>query len=416
MPIVNAFSTIRDVARISVPMGPTLDAQNKPMRLTWPTAETFIVNSFSVKEVSTLDFDTSVAKGSPTGSMWSVGDTVWQLDFSIPFLLWEPSYFAYYGISYSAFQAPAFANLPVISGYAYPARQFVTAAKQFLLGSERSNRSLLTEHWARSLSSTPDFLVQRASIEISENTSMLSVSILSTTDPRIHFNIIQVPMAVSPGPLRVAKPWDFHIPDDIQVLGSPITNYYGGYSTNAIPTRYAMTGYPHNISLVLEWTLGIESQITRFRSAGTPSGRPMLGITSQQSTGRIKYLPLHIDNAASATIVNPNSPSESLPTGWRADSQSMQMIARYGGQLFVSGHPNYQTNGIRPVFPEIGLRYGANALSYYIVKREMFGPVGVASVGFEAAAGGTNAVVVDYKTLLGKDDAKAEFFNALTSS
>jgi hypothetical protein len=431
MPIINAFSTVQDMAYISVPTSPIHDSQGVDMRLIWPKdTKTFIVNSFSIKEISTLDFDTSVVKGSPTGSMWSIGDTVWKVDFSTPFLVWDPKYFADYGVSYS--QIPAFANMPVLSGCAYPARQFVTAAKQFLLGSERSNRGLWSEHWAGSMPSTPDFLVQKVSIEITDDRSMLSVSLLSTTDPRSYFDVMQIPMTVSPGPLRVAKPWDFHIPNDVQVLGSPITNYYGGYSTP--PTRYAVTGYPHNISFVLEWSIGIESQITRFRSVGTPSGRPMLGITSQQSTGRIKYLPLHVSNAASATIVNQGYPSESLPTGWRTDSQSMEMIERYGGQLFVSGHPNYQQDGYRPVFPELRMKLNDVQLvnipgppprrmfvdvplqPYYIVTREMFGPVGAASVGFEAVAGGSNAVVVDYKTLLGETDAEAEFFTSLTGS
>jgi len=414
MPILNAFLSVWDTAMLSVPLDPTHDSSGVDAWNAWMAPAKFIVNSFSVKEVSTLDFDTSVAKGAPTGSMWSVGDTVWQVDFSIPFLVWDPLYFSRNGISHTSFQSPAFANMPVVGGYAYPTKGFILAAKRYLLGSERINRPLWDEHWVNSISTKPDFLVQRVSIEVSDNRSMLSVSLLSTTDPRHYFNTLQTPMVVSPGPTRVARPWDFSIPSDIQVLGSPLTAYSHGYQS--IPTRTATTSIPKNVSFVTEWSVNIESQITRFRSVGTPSGRPMFGVTSQQCSGRLKYLPLHVSSLWSTSIVDSGDLSSALPTGWRTDSQSMEMIQRYGGQLFVSGHPSYLVNGYRPVFPEIGLRYGSNPLLYYIISRDMLGPVGAATVGFEAAAGGTNAVVVDYKTLLGKDDAEAEFFNALTSS
>lgn len=414
MPIVNAFLSVRDTAMLSVPLDPTHDSSGVDAWNAWMAPATFIVDSFSVKEISPLDFDTSVAKGSPTGSMWSIGDSVWQVDFSIPFLVWDPLYFSTYGISHTSFQSPAFANMPVVGGYAYPTKGFILAAKRFLLGSEKFNRQLWSEHWVNSISTKPDFLVQKVSIEVSENRSMLSVSLLSTTDPRSYFNILQAPMAVSPGPMRVARPWDFSIPNDVQVLGSPLTRYVHGYQS--IPYRSSSTALPMNISFVTEWSVNIESQVSRFKSVGTPSGRPMLGVTSQQCSGRLKYLPLHVDSASSALIVDSTDISSALPTGWRTDSQSMEMIQRYGGQLFVSGHPDYQTEGYRPVFPEIGLRYGSSPLSYYVISRDMLGPVGAATVGFETSSGGTNDVVIDYKTLMGKDDAEAEFFNALTGS
>jgi len=441
MPIVNAMVGVQNEARISVPDAILPDSRGVNRRIRWSDPERFIVTNFSSKEIATVSFDETVLKGSPVGSMLSFGDSVWQVDFSIPFLVWDPNYFADQGISMFEYgEAPHWANMPVQleptptpAYYADAVFRFFKAAATFLLGSEISNRGLWDEHWSTitPASSEIDVIVQKIGIEVSDDRAVLTVSLLSTTDPRSRFELIQEDMTTSPGPTRVAKPWDFEIPRRVDTLGSPLTVYSGGWGVT--PTRRQYSALPGSFSLVSSWSLSVECQVTRFRSIGTPTARPILGISSQKCEGRLSYLPLYRSTSGGkeyGSIAGPLS-YDRLPTGWRVDSQSMEYIQRFGGQLFVSGHPDYQTDGIRPVFPEMDLRYGVQTthydpddhgrivgytytpMNYRVVSRDMVGPIVVATAGVEASGTGINTVSIDYKTILGVTDASQEFFDEI---
>lgn len=441
MPVVNAMVGVQDEARISVPDSILPDSRGVNRRVQWADARRFIVTRFSSKEIATVGFDETTIKGSPVGSMLTFGDSVWQIDLEIPFLVWDPNYFSAEGISIFEYgNAPHWANMPVQlkststpAYYADAVFRFFKAATSFMLGSEIANRGLWDEHWNNITPASPeiDVIVQRVGINVSEDRAILSVSLLSTTDPRSRFELVQEQMTVSPGPTRVAKPWDFEIPMNVDTLGSPLTVYSGGW--NSTPIREQYSALPGSFSLVSSWSINVECQVTRFRSVGTPSARPMLGVSSQKCEGQLRYLPLYrtsMNGKEYGSIVGPLD-HDRLPTGWRVDSQSMEYIQRFGGQLFVSGHPDYQTDGVRPVFPEMNLRYGVQTtnydpndpsvivgytytpMNYKVVSRDMVGPIVVATAGVEASGDAMNVVSIDYKTILGVTDASQEFFNEI---
>ena len=393
MPILNAVHTTFDSVYLPVPTedSPTSDVWK------WGDGYRFIVSNIGIKQVSTLDFDTEVIKGDPRGTVWSVGETVWQVDVSIPFLVPEAITTDDKKSFPTTFTEPCCANFPLPETTDLPITLFLAAILKPKTGAqtaENTSGGMWPTYWENTPSDL-DIIIQRLSVQITEGRSTLDLTLICTWDPRSKFKIKQVPVA-STSPIRTAAPFDFVIPYGSGYLGSMV-DYSGGYTS--WPERGDFTG-SGNHGLVRQWGFTIQSNIQRFKSVGTPSSRPLLGVSGITCEGNLKYIPIVKVEGGSGTIVVNDNETDRIPVGWTVDRQTVQSVGRSGGQLYVAGQPPYSGNK-RPIYIGMGMRKGNETESYWVLHPDALGPIGVAAASFDAAAGSENTVSIDFKTLVG---------------
>ena len=396
MPVINAAYTTWNSAHLPIPSGP--DPTN--LVWSWDNAYRFLVGNINIKQVSTLDFDTATNKGSPQGTIWTVGDRVWQVDVSIPFLIPPGDESQTPPLFPTSFTEPYCANIPVVSDVAYPLAWFLYAAITPIVGRPiypvGTELGLWDTHWAiQNPARQTDIFIRSLSVEVNESRSMLTMSLLCSDDPRAKFDIRQ--SAVTNGFWRTAMPWDFVVPSGVEHLGAPNVAYEGGYgAVTPIPHRIERAAGT-NFGMVREWGFTIESQISQFKSVGTPSARPLLGVTSTTCRGTLKYIPLKVTELG-MTLVGDD---DRVPVGWMVDTQALETITRSGGQLYLAGQPPY-TDPMQPLYLGMNLVKGdPMGTTYTVLDKDILGPIGVAVASFDAAAGSENTVSIDFRTLLG---------------
>jgi hypothetical protein len=388
MPILNAAYTVYDSVYLPVPT----ETDPSSTSWTWGDSHRFIASNFNTKQIATFDFDTTTIKGDPRGTLWDVKDVVWQVDVSIPFLIPELTDDDMFP---SSFSEPCCANLPLPDDVRSPLYRFLYAALRPKIGpstTEANDGGMWDTFWNDDI----DIIIQKLSVNVRDTRAMMDISLLCTTDPRSKFLVKQEDsvQASEISPMRAATYYDFDIPYGSGYLGSNI-DYSGGYG-GVTPERSPYTAIG-NHGLVREWGFTVQSQVQRFKSAGTPSARPLLGISSTICEGRLGYIPITIDASGNGTIVNDD---DRLPVGWMVDQQALENISRAGGRLFVAGQPPY-TGNTRPIYLGMNMRKGNSSDTYSVISPDDLGPIGVAVASFEASAGSENVVNIDFKTLVG---------------
>lgn len=400
MPVINAAYTTYDSVYLPIPT----EADPDSLTWTWGSPYRFLVASISTKQVATFDFDTTTLKGDPRGTIWSVGDAVWQVDVTIPFLVPEPTFTtnrvgATTASFPTTFTEPYCANLPVVSNGAFPLAWYVYAAMRSKLGPMTSSTGMWETFWkTTSPAREPDIIIQQLSVEVKEGRATLTLSLLCTEDPRSKFMIKQGVITNTSG-YRAAAPYDFMIPSGEKYLGSLIA-YEGGYGMNAISERKPWAS-GNNHGFVREWGFTIKSQVTRFKSVGTPSARPLLGVSATTCEGNLKYIPI-TQVGTGAQIIDSSIDTDRLPIGWIVDRQVLDTVDRAGGQLYITGQPPY-TGTRQPIYLAMNMRKGdtIGGATYTLIGQNDLGPIGVAVASFDASGGSENTVSIDFKTLVG---------------
>jgi hypothetical protein len=428
MPILNAAFSTWDEARICIPTPPDLTSPN-PVPI-WDfnsNLQSVLVSDFSVKQVSTMSVAPDVAKGSVYGSLWDIGDTMWEVSFTTPMLVSQDADDITDDASF-----PWCASLPV-SSPADADGQVSTMLWNFINTCTRPNYPAMAfptdffrSHWGTDGSF--DGVVRNVTINVTEGDASMSVSIISTVDPRSFFHVMSnANIADMTYAWRTIKPWDLEAPgvDGISpyaCIGCPM-NYQqtsvpvaGGGQGGDVPTRLynpsddewgtADDGMGGGMGLLREWSLRVDTDVQNFRSVGTGTSRPFLAIRSVRCEGSISYIPLVRTTDANQNDVirfTPDLPEGSFlsPSGWMVDAQALDGVERYGGQLYVSGQPPYSGTNQDPLWPGLMARRGTPDGAFWLVDPKGLGPIMVAEAGLTSKGGSTNAIKVNFKTSVG---------------
>ena len=430
MPIINGFFSVWNLAYISVP-SPTANADN---RVSWSTPRISVVKSLEFKQISLMDVANNISKGSPYGTVWKSEDTIWQTDISMPFLV--PAH----GIDQSPAglvenqNLPLCANLPVesLSGgfpFSVATSRFIWAALTSIWGHDTTKMSFRLRDWSGGF----DGLIQRCSMEIGEDGSFFTISILSSMDPRTYFYLTnQLPSQNTISTMRVARAWDFSIKSDIEVLGSPSTRYepiIGDVPNRMVNLSSTSDGLPAispsgstmmfngRYVAIKSCNLSIESSIDRIPSAGVGSSRPIFSIRSIKSSGSIDLVPYVVWSDMSQKAISLTSIGGKPPEGWAVDSQSLEEISRYGGQFFVTGRPDYEGNA-KPLYFEVGMRNGLPPSpmepKFLLINRETLGPISLATISLRPNAGDMNILRLEFNTSPNVNRSDPNIFNRFT--
>jgi len=419
MPVINGFFSVWNLAYISVPTPMT----SQDNRISWSSPSIAIVKSIEFKQVSTMSVADGVSKGSPYGHLWKTDDTSWQTDIAMPFLVPAHSMYVDPSGQVTNGNLPLCANLPVenISGFlsSVVSARFIWRALASIWGHDQSSfSSFRTRDWGGGF----DGVIQKCSISVDGESSMLNISIISSDDPRPHFYMTTVlPQYNTISTLRLARAWDFSIPSDIEVLGSPNARYVP--VENDVPNRMVnasatLDGLPMlapywgpsmtedgRYVAVRSFNLNVESSIDRIPSVGIGSSKPIFVIRNTKCSGSVDVIPYVVwtngnEKAISLSLPDISSPNKP-PEGWVVDSQSLEEISRYGGQFFVTGRPDYKGNA-KPLYFEIGMRDGTPPVpsepKYIIVNREVLGPINVAVLSMRPNVGDTNVLHIEFNT------------------
>ena len=417
MPIINGFFSIWDLAYISFPIPPAANADN---RISWSAPFIAIVKNIEIKQVSPMSTADDVSKGSPFGHLWKSEDTIWQTDISLPFLV--PAH--YYTDSPSGRvenqNLPLCANLPVenfgAGSVSVATSRFIWRALSSMWGHNTANTSFRMREWG----GTFDGVIQKCSIEGNDDGSSFNITILSTMDPRNNFYMTTaLPITSEMIPLRVARSWDFSIPSDINILGSPSTRYIP--ALNDVPNRMtiASTMESGNYVAVKSFTLNVESSVDRIPSVGVGTSRPIFAIKNVKSSGTIDMIPYETWQTYGVSKIAMTFPGGKPPYGWTVDAQSLEEIGRYGGQFFVTGRPGYDGNA-QPLYFEIGMRNGLPPLpmdpKYLLINRETLGPINIAVMSLRPNVGGTNLLHLEFNTSPNVDTSNPNIFSAFDNA
>lgn len=224
MPIINAVHTTYDSVYLPVPV----EASFQSSTWSWDTAHRFIVSNISVKQEVVLDNNQNIVKGDPRGTIWTVGDTVWNIDVSIPFLIPLEEYqqspiqsFSEDPLTEDVFvesifpdttQGPYCANLPVIDNKAFPIQQFLASIIQPKIGLSTGTTAefgMWETFWGTS-NDNMDIITKELSVRINEEEASLDLKFICTKDPRDKLQIKQ-DITINT-PMRSASFYDFSIP------------------------------------------------------------------------------------------------------------------------------------------------------------------------------------------------------------
>jgi hypothetical protein len=377
MPIINAVMTNWLKGKVA---SPYFNVGAGQPAITVPFA------SFSSKQISDRSIDTAVVSGKAYERVWNVGHTYWQIDFSIPIIVSD--------------QYPTWPHAALFTGYLSAALQALNYDYEPYPGmGDVFLANTLQDKWdfnkTGDLLSNGDFMIQKFSIDITEDNSLFSATIIATTDPRHEFNVEQTNPAYGALPdwlvYRLAKPYDFVFPDNS--IGSPL-----GYSQ--LYYNYDLTKMPNNTSytsLLREFHYAVQANIVKIPSIGIPTSRPFLGVDSIGSTGSIKYVPLYRENF---DIQFQQTGANFAPAGWTVDYQAMDYIVssanRYGGKLYVAGKDlsSYLYVGLnlrQDIFPVTPVING-------IAGNTPIGPVSTSNWGLEVVPNTQTAVSVEFVT------------------
>ena len=419
MPIINGFFSVWSLAHISVP-NTTASSDN---RVSWSSPSIAIVKSIEFQQLAPMSTADGVNKGSPYGHLWKSEDTKWQTDIAMPFLVPAHSMYTDPAGQVTNPSLPMCANLPVEStgqGFlsSVVTTRFIWRALASMWGHNQTTRSLRTRDWSGGF----DGVIQRCSIMVDGESSVLNIKIISSNDPRPYFYLTTtLPQYNTISTMRMAKAWDFSIPSDIEVLGSPNARYVP--VENDVPNRIVnpsatLDGLPMvsprggptftadgRYTAVKSFSLDVESSIDIIPSVGVGSSRPIFAVKSIKCSGSVDMVPYVVwtsgnEKEISLTVPNISSPNKP-PEGWVVDSQSLEEISRYGGQFFVTGRPDYKGNA-KPLYFEIGMRDGRPPIpaepKYIIVNREVLGPINIARLSMKPNVEDTNLLHIEFNT------------------
>ena len=388
-----------------------------------------ITADFRIERRVDMSNDTSVRKGQPWAHVWNVGDAIWQIDFTSPFLIYLPD-------ADGDISSTPKSGLQIVDEFikqwvrVLPTKDNTGAYMGPLF--DQTTRNNFQDLWEQ-----VDALIKSVKITIDEDQATLTVSIWCTMDPRPYF--YQTGSAnLEIWGARVCKPYDLKI---------PVMGMYAGATKNCIggpmvidegvagtpPSRPDVTGvsYPRrtanydstteigtgsgisgHVSLVRKFELELEADMETFQSIGMPSSRPLLGVKNLTCHGSIEYTPL-----VNRTVLDENTGEdlgeyitvmEYLPEGWIPDMQSLEYV-RGGGQLYVAGHPPYTDGGgydplwVGLVLDGVSTGVGGETQSTPIplFDGDLLGPVMVASYSSSTLGGAPLGIKVDFQTNVG---------------
>ena len=340
-----------------------------------------IFSNFSSKQISDRNITTDVAYGSPYGKIWDVGHTHWQTDFTCPILLTQQN---------TTIFPPQYKAIDILYGLLAT----MLSASGFKMGDAFTSNTLKNKWDFQPFSETitsnnADYVIQKMSIDITDNDASFSTSILSTMDLRKYFNVTtnttNSPL-VDDKVYRIAKPFDIEIPSGY--IGSRLG--FQQATEKQWPIQVAdATAYS---SLLKELHLSLEAGTIQVPTIGMPTSRTFLGINSLKCSGNMKYIPLFF-NGNSVRFQDPAALF--APAGFSVDMQSIDYIVnsqRHGGKLQVS------LGMVNPMF--VGLKI-KNSNAYIINGKDdstPLGPVSISTWGLETSGAALNTITVDFVT------------------
>lgn len=345
------------------------------------TSNSAVFSNFSSTQISDRSSVTDITYGSPYEKIWDIGHTYWQTNFTCPILLVEK----YKIINSPYYNATSLINVflkKMISPTGF------NSGDNFETGTLK-NKWDFYPHSETIESNNADYIIQKISIDISENDSSFSVSILSTMDIRRYFNItsniIEKPL-IDFNVYRLASPYDIEILSNC--IGSPfgfqqITEKQWPIQTNDLQ-KYS--------SLLKEFHLTLESNIIKTATIGMPTSRTFLGINSLKCSGNIKYVPLYF---VGENVSFQENGAIFSPAGWTVDLQNIDYISnctRHGGKFNVSMDLSNQIY--------VGLKI-KNRNEYIVDGRNIntpLGPVSTSSWGINMTPGQINDISVEFTT------------------
>ena len=340
-------------------------------------------SNFTCRQISDRNSATDITYGAPYEKIWDVGNTYWQIDFSCPIIVPENGYIP---------SVPYYNPMQHIDSYL----KYLLSISGFK-GGDAFSPYTLKDKWDFSKtelisSNNVDFIVSKFALNISENESTFSVSIISTTDLRDTFKVfskndltLQTPF-LDNTVYRTVQPFDLEIPSGC--IGSKL-GFQQATKKHWPVQSLDDTNYTN---FVREYSLSLEANTTQVPSIGIPSSRAFLGVTSVKSSGNIKYVPIY---KTSGDIYFQEPSSSFCPAGWVVDTQSVDYISntlRHGGRLYVS------LDTATPIYVKSKIKNWTEYLIDGTNSSTQLGPVSTSSWTMNISGGQFNSFEIDFVT------------------